>query len=55
MYEMNDEKSGSLVHTILVQGCPLVQGLLLALAQNTEYKAPSSFMLHAINRLLSFC
>ena len=32
-----------------------VQGLLLASAQNTEYKAPSSFKSHAIDRLLSFC
>ena len=33
----------------------VVQGLLLASAHNTEYKAPSSFMLYAIDRLLSFC
>ena len=32
-----------------------VQGLLLASAQNTEYKAPSSFTSLAIDRLLSFC
>ena len=32
-----------------------VQGLLLASAKKTEYKAPSSFMSLAIDRLLSFC
>ena len=35
--------------------CRDVQGLLLAAAWNTEYKAPFSFTPHAINRLLSFC
>ena len=32
-----------------------VQGLLLASAWNTEYKAPSSFASHVIDKLLSFC
>ena len=31
-----------------------VHGLLLASAWNTEYKAPSSFLSHSINTLLSF-
>ena len=32
-----------------------VQSLSLASEENTEYKAPSSFMSHAIDRLLSLC
>ena len=31
-----------------------VQGLLLASAQNIEYKAPSNFISHEIDRLLNF-
>ena len=32
-----------------------VEGLLLASAQNTKYKAPSSSIPHVIDRLLNFC
>ena len=51
----NDEmmRLGSLAHTLFIQECP--GSFVLVSAQNTEYKAPSSFMPYAIDRLLSFC
>ena len=51
-YEMNNEKTGSLAHNLFIQGCPRS---FTCLNTEHEYKAPSSFMLHAIVKLLSLC
>ena len=51
-YGMNDENVWSLAHTLFIQRC---QGLLFALAWNTQFKAPFIFLLHMIDKLVSFC
>ena len=51
-------EAGSVVHSQMMPYSKysfwVVQGLLLASAQNTEYKAPSCFMSHAIDTLTEF-